>query len=215
MHLKRQESPKGWPLYRKGTKYIVRPNSGIQKGIPVLVVLRDLLKIAQNRKEVKRAIHMKNILINNKPVRDEKNSIFLFDTINIIPLKKSYRLEILNNGKMGVKEIKENESNYKIVKVTNKKMLRGKKMQLNMSDGRNFLSDIGCETNDSVLINFNDKKIEKCIPLKEDTEVFIFAGKHAGRKGNLIKIDKNKKMAEVNIDKKHVNVLIKQLMAIK
>ncbi|MFH1311244.1 MAG: hypothetical protein ABIH65_02455 [Nanoarchaeota archaeon] len=215
MHLKRQESPKSWPIYRKGTKYIVRPNSGIQKGIPILIVLRNLLKLAQNRKEVKRAIHLKNIFVNNKPVRDEKNSIFLFDTLKIIPLKKSYRLEILNNGKIGMKEIKEDESNYKIIKVVNKKMLKGKKMQLNMDDGRNLFSDIECKINDSVIINFNEKKIEKCIPLKEDTEVFIFAGKHAGSKGNLIKIDKNKKMAEVNIDKKHVNVLIKQLMAIK
>ncbi len=215
MHLKRQESPKSWPIYRKGTKYIVRPSFGIQKGIPILIVLRDLLKLAQNRKEVKRAIHMKNILVDNKPVKNEKNSIFLFDIIKIIPLKKNYRLEILDNGKIGMKEIKENESNYKIIKVINKKMLKGKKIQLNMSDGRNLFSDIKCKINDSVLINFTEKKIEKCIPLKEGTKVFIFAGKHAGRKGSIIKLDENKKMAEINIDKKPINILIKQLIAVE
>lgn len=215
MHLKRQESPKSWPIYRKGTKYIVRPISGIQNGVPLLLVLRDLLKIAKNRKEVKRAIHMKNIMVNNKPVRDEKNSLFLFDTLSIIPLKKNYRLEILNNGKIGVSEIKESEANHKIVKVINKKMLRGKRMQLNMSDGRNFLSNIECNTNDSVLVNFKEKKIEKCIPLKEKAEVFVFAGKHAGKRGRANKIDEIKKMAEVSIDEKPVNILIKQLIAIK
>lgn len=215
MHLKRQESPKSWPIYRKGTKYIVRPNSGGSKGTPVLIVLRDLLKLARNRKEVKRAIHLKNILVNNKLVRDEKNSLFLFDTIKIIPLKKSYRLEIINNGKIGIKEIKEDECNYKIAKVVNKKILRGKKIQLNMDDGRNLLSNIKCNVNDSVVINLNEKKIEKCIFLKENVEVFIFAGKHAGKRGNLIKMNKDQKMAEVNIDKKPVNILIKQLMAIE
>mgnify|MGYP001570323202 FL=1 len=215
MHLKRQESPKSWPIYRKGTKYIVRPLSGIRNGVPLLLVLRDLLKIAKNRKEVKRAIHMKNIMVNNKPVRDEKNSLFLFDTLSIIPLKKNYKLEILNNGKIGVNEIKESEANHKIVKVVNKKMLRGKKMQLNMSDGRNFLSNIECNTNDSVLVNFKEKKIEKCIPLKEKAEVFVFAGKHAGKRGKVNKIDEINKMTEVSIDEKPVNILIKQLIALK
>ena len=54
MHLKRQFVPKKWPIYRKGTKYIVRPNSDINTGLPILVVLRDLLKIVQNKKETKR-----------------------------------------------------------------------------------------------------------------------------------------------------------------
>ena len=62
MHLKRQKVPKSWPITRKGTKYLVRPNSDIHSGIPILIILRDMLKIAQNRREVKRAIHEKNIL---------------------------------------------------------------------------------------------------------------------------------------------------------
>ena len=215
MHLKRQKSPKSWPIYRKGTKYIVRPTSGIQNGVPLLIVLRDLLKIAKNRKEVKRAIHMKNIMVNNIPARDEKNSLFLFDTLSITPLKKSYRLEILDTRKIGLSEIKGSESNYKIVKVVNKKMLKGKKMQLNMSDGRNLLSNVECDTNDSVLINFKEKKIEKCLPLKEKAEVFVFAGKHAGKKGMVNKIDEIKEMAEVSFGEKPVNILIKQLIVIK
>ena len=215
MHLKRSESPKSWPIYRKGTKYIVRPISGIQNGVPLLIVLRDLLKVAKNRKEVKRAIHMKNIIVNNNPAKDEKNSLFLFDTLWIPPLKKSYRLEVLSNRKIGLGEIKESETNHKIVKVVNKKMLRGKKVQLNMSDGRNLLSNVECDTNDSVLINFKEKKIEKCLPLKEKAEIFVFAGKHAGKKGVIDKIDKIKKMAEVSINEKPVSILIKQLIVVK
>ena len=57
MHLKRQKIPKNWPIKRKGTKYLVRPNSNLTKGIPILIILRDMLKVAQNRREVKRIIH--------------------------------------------------------------------------------------------------------------------------------------------------------------
>jgi len=42
MHLKRQQAPKNWPIFRKGTKYVVRPKFDTQKGIPLLIVLRDL-----------------------------------------------------------------------------------------------------------------------------------------------------------------------------
>jgi len=215
MHLKRQKVPKSWPIFRKGTKYIVRPKSDIRKGIPLLVVLRDMLKVIQNRKEAKRIIHMKHILINNKPVIDERKSILLFDTITLIPLKKHYRLELSEKGKFEIEEIKENEADHKIAKITNKKILKGKKTQLNLSDGRNFLSDIKCDVNDSVLINFKEKKIEKCIHLKEKVKVVIFAGKHSGKKGTLKKIDAEKKIAELNTQEDLINVLIKQLMAVE
>lgn len=215
MHLKRQKVPKNWPIYRKGTKYVVRPRVDIKKGIPVLIVLRDMLKIVQNRKEAKRAIHMKYVLLNSKPVIDERTSVLLFDVLTLIPLKKSYRAGLSGNQKIEINEIKEKESNNKIAKIVDKKMLKGKRMQLNLSDGKNFLSNIQCNINDSVLINFKEKKIEKCIPLKENSEAFVFAGKHAGEKGILKKIDIEKKMAELNVNGKPINVLIKQIMVVK
>jgi len=220
MHLKRQKVPRNWPIYRKGTKYVVRGNFNLDKSIPILIVLRDILQIAQNRKEVKRALHEKHVLLNNKIVKDEKNSALLFDTITIIPSKKYYRIEFSNKGKFDVKEIKENETNYKIAKVVDKKILKGKKIQLNLSDGRNFLSDIKCKVNDSVLTNFKDKKIEKCLPFKEKAKVIIFSGKHSGKIGVINKIKTERKMAGLSVkkdskEKEEINVLIKQLMVIE
>ena len=121
MHLKRQEVPKSWLIYRKGTKYVVRPEFDAQRGVPFLIVLRDMLKIVQNRKEAKRAIHLRQVLMNNKQVSDEKNSVTLFDTVTILPSKKHYRMDLLDGGKFSLTEIKEGEANHKIVKLTNKK----------------------------------------------------------------------------------------------
>ena len=215
MHLKRQMAPKSWPIYRKGTKYVVRPKVDIKKGVPVLIVLRDILKVVQNRKEAKRAIHLKNVLLNNKPVNDEKNSILLFDVITLLPLKKSYRLGLSENKKIELNEIEEEKSEYKIAKIISKKILKGKKTQLNLSDGRNFISDLKYNINDSVLINLKEKKIEKHLPLKESSGAFVFAGKHAGKKGIVKKINKEKKRVELKVDEKSINVLIKHLMIIK
>jgi small subunit ribosomal protein S4e len=212
-HLKRHAIPKSWPIQRKGTAFVVQPNQGFSNSLPILIVLRDVLKVAQNRKEVKKMIHMKSILVNGKEIRDEKEGIMLFDTITLVPSKKSYRLIILKNEKFNVEEIKENEAHTKIAKVIDKTMLKGKKIQLNLSDGRNFISNINCKTGDSVLINTKAKKIEKCIPLKENSEAVIFAGKHSGEKGKIENINREQKIVEINNGKEKMNVLIKQVMA--
>ena len=215
MHLKRQKVPKNWPIKRKGTAYIVRPNANLSKGIPILIALRDMLNLAQNRKEVKKAIHAKNLLLNGSPVSDEKNSISLFDILTIVPSNENYRLSLSEKGKFQIEKINAGEETHKVAKVINKKTLKGKKTQLNLSDGRNFLSDVKCNVNDSVLIDLNKKKIEKCLPLKEKGDVLVFAGKHSGKKANINKIDSVRKMAELIFEDKKINVLIKQLMIIK
>jgi len=214
-HLKRQKVPKNWPVQRKGTKFVVRPRFSFEEGLPLLVILRDVLKVAQNRKEVKKAIYSKNILLNNRELKDERTNALLFDTITLVPSKKSYKLGLLKNGRFDLEEIKKGEENQKIAKIVNKRTLKKKKTQLNLSDGRNFISDIKCNINDSVLINFKDKKIEKCLPLKEKEKVIIFAGKHSGATGKVNKIKKERKMAELDIEGKKINVLIKQLMVIE
>jgi len=212
-HLKRQKAPKNWPIHRKGTKYVVRPNFNIEKGIPVLIILRDILKVAQNRKDVKKIINAKQILLNNKLVKDEKNNVLLFDILSIIPTKKFYRMELSDKGKFDIKEINIKDAGKKIAKIINKKIIKGKKVQLNLSDGRNFLSDLKCNVKDSVLINFEKKNIETIIPLKEKAKAIVFEGKHAGEIGIINKI--KDKTAEVKIKNKNVEILIKQLMVIK
>jgi small subunit ribosomal protein S4e len=216
MHLKRQEVPKSWPVYRKGTKYVVRPSSDLKFGVPLLVVLRDLLKIVQNRKEARRIIFLKQILLNNKIPRNEKNSVLLFDTISLIPLKNNYRMDLSEKGKFELKEIIEGELNKKAVKVVNKRVLRGKKVQLNLQDGRNILSDVKCGVNDSVLINFKEKKVEKCLPLKENSKAVVFVGKHSGKRGSINSVDHKKKIVELETkDKEKINVLLKQIIIIE
>ncbi|MEK6840620.1 MAG: 30S ribosomal protein S4e [Nanoarchaeota archaeon] len=216
MHLKRQEVPKRWPVYRKGTKYVVRPDMNLESGVPLIIILRDMLKIVRNRKEARGAIFMKHILVNSRVPKDEKNPVLLFDTISLLPLQKNYRLDLSEGGKFILSEISAEDANKKPVKVVNKKVLRGKKVQINLQDGNNFLSDIKCNTNDSVLIDFKKKKIEKCLPLKESSRAMVFAGKHSGKRGEIKKIDSQKKIVELETHgKEKINVLLKQIMVIE
>jgi len=212
-YLKRQKAPKNWPIERKGTTYVVGSNFNPEKGVPVLIILRDILKIAQNRRDVKKIIHAKQALLNNKPIKDEKNNLLLFDILNVIPTNKFYQMGLSNKGKFKIKEIDKKDSGKKIAKIINKKMIKGKKIQLNLSDGTNFLSDVKCNVKDSVLIDFAKREIETIIPLQEKAKTIVLEGKHAGETGVIHKI--KDKTAEVKIEDKNVEILIKQLMAIK
>lgn len=211
-HLKRQNFPKSWPVPRKGSKFIVKASS---KGIPILVLLRDVLKITRTRKEIKQAIFAKNVLVCGKVIKDERKNIELFDIITLVPSKKNYQLSLSEKGKYELKEIKESEKDKKVSKIINKKILKKKKTQLNLLDGRNYLTDLKCSVNDSVIINLKKNQIEKCLDLKEKAKIFIIGGKHAGKQGIIQKIDKKLKIAEVESDKQKINVLIKQLMVVE
>jgi len=215
MHLKRQKIPKNWPIHRKGTKYIVRPNFNLKKGIPILILLRDMLKVCENRKEVRKAIHSKYILVNDKLVKNEKNSLALLDKLSILPSKKYYKLNLSKFGKFEIEEIREPDTHHKVAKIVDKKILKGKKVQLNLADGKNFLSNLSCKVNDSVVIDFKEGKIKKCLPLKEKSNVLVFAGKHSGKRGIINKIKPERKIAELEIGKEKINVLIKQFMVIE
>ncbi len=211
-HLKRQAIPRTWPIARKGTAYLVNPKSDINDGVPMLIALRDMLKLARNRKEVKKAIQEKKILINNFPAKGDKQGLTLFDKITITPLNKTYSLMLNKLGKYCLEEDK--DPTKKVAKIINKTQLRNKKIQINLNDGNNFLSEEKCKTNDSVIIDWEKKKITKIIPLKEGAKIVIFAGKHTGEFGILKNIDSDKKMVEAEIEGKNIRVLIKQIMAV-
>jgi len=103
----------------------------------------------------------------------------------------------------------------KISKVIDKKMIKGKKIQINLMDGRNVLSNIKVKVNDSVVFSFKDNKIEKILPLEEGVNIVVFAGKHSGEKGVVNTLDYEKKMVEVKLDEKETKVLIKQLIVVE
>ncbi|MBI5803195.1 hypothetical protein HY448_00735 [Candidatus Pacearchaeota archaeon] len=215
MHLKRQEVPKNWPIPRKGTVYVVRPKSKIEKGIPILIILRDILKVTQNRKETKRAIMLRQVLLNQRPIKNDNQNTSLFDIITLVDSKENYRVELTSNGKFTLNKISDNQTMRKIAKVINKKTLKKNKTQLNLSDGNNFLSDVNCKTNDSLVINLKEMKIEKCLSLKEKAYAYVTDGKHAGKKGIINKIDEINKVAELDSKDGKVNVLIRHLMVVE
>jgi len=217
MHTKRAATSKTWPIPRKGTKYVVTPSHNKKAGIPLLIVIRDLLKFVKTKKEFKKIINKGEILVNNKVARKANLSLVLFDVIGFKSANKYYRITISKKRKIDVQEIRPEEAVGKIASVVNKKSIRGKKIQINLSDGRNILVDEkkikDIKIGDSLLINFKDKKIGKHISLRRGAKIFIVKGKHAGSLGNIKEIEG--KRIRVKIGEDEFDIKINELVVVE
>jgi small subunit ribosomal protein S4e len=184
MYTTRSKIPNDWPINRKGTKYVITTSHANRSSIPILFVVRDILKIAKKRKEVKAILMQGQIKVNLRVIKDEGFPIQIDDVINLEKSNKNYRLE-LEKGKLELKEINEKDSTKKIVKIIGKTILPEKKIQLNFRDGQNIITNEKVNVGDSIVLGLKEMKIEKVLPLKEGANIEIIGGKYAGDKGKL------------------------------
>lgn len=206
MHAKRQTMEKSWPLPRKGTKYIVVPSHEHKNGIPITIILRDMMKLAKNRREVQKILAANQIIVNGEKVKKANFSILPFEPFQIG--NKKYELTFSEKGDF---EIGESRSEERILKVVGKKILKGGKIQLNLIYGKNIITTEKINAGSSVVIL--NQKIIRVIPMETEREVIIFSGKHRGKKGAMKNV-KNK-IAVISSGDEEINVPLKSLMVIK
>lgn len=208
--------PKTWPISRKGTKYIAVTRHAKNRGISLLAILRDVLKLVKTRKEVKHFILNGEVKVNNKIRKDELFPVQVFDVVSLEKIKKNYRLNIVNK-KFKLEEVSGKDSGKKIVKISGKKNLDKGVVQMNLEDGQNFITKTSFNVGDSVLLNTTENKIEKVLPLKEKAKVEIISGKHAGEKGTLRSIETLAKSNSyhIKLKDKEVGLPLKTLLVIE
>lgn len=83
-HLKRVAAPRTWPITRKTSKWVVKPTPGAhseERGMPLVVVLRDLLHLADKSKEIKQILHEGQVLVDGRVRKDHRFVVGMFDTV--------------------------------------------------------------------------------------------------------------------------------------
>ncbi len=179
MHVKRQSAMKKLPIPRKGTKYIARALSNVSNSLPVVIAVRDMLHLAHTASEVKKMIIQKMLKINGRVIKDQRESVSLF---NILEAGKSYKLSLLPTGKFTLEEAK--DKSIRLCKVINKKLVKKNSIQLNFHDGSNLISKENIQVGDSVYLD-SAGKIKKHVALEKGKEAMIISGKYIGQKGKI------------------------------
>ena len=186
-HLKRLNAPKSWRIKRKGIKFITRPNPGPHsqdKCMPLNLVLRDMLDYASTTKEVKHILYKKGVLVDGKPRKDIKFPVGFMDVVEIPELKEHYRMLIDNKGYLEMKQIDKKEAALKPYKVIKKTMLKGGKIQLNLSFGTNILvKKDSYSTGDTLMLEMPKLEIKEHIKFEKGAYVLLTSGSHIGDHG--------------------------------
>jgi small subunit ribosomal protein S4e len=217
-HVKRTEMPRTWPVPRKGRglRFIAAANHSQKDGMPLLFVLREMLKIAPTRTEVRRVVLKGEVKVNGTTRKDIGFPIQVFDVVSFEKIRKNYKMEIVN-GKFKLKEVSDAEAEKKIVKISGKKLVGKAKVQMNLEDGQNILIKENFSVGDSVVLNNKKKAVEKILPLKEGANIEIVSGKHAGEKGKLKSVEqfaRDKKFV-IKLKEGEVKLPLKTFMVIE
>lgn len=189
--LKRLLAPEFWGIPKKVRKWTVSPSPGPHKKfecIPLLVIVRDILKLVETGKEAKKVIKMGEIQVDGKPRKDHAYPAGLMDVISIPKLKKYYRIVTSKKG-LKLIEISEEESKLKLLRIRGKRKVKGGKIQLNFHDGKNLLVEENIyKTGDSLLVELPSLKIVKHLKLEKGACGLILKGKNAGKISKVLEV---------------------------
>lgn len=188
--LKRLLIPTFWKVPKKTYKWAVSPRPGPHPkfySIPLQVVVRDVLKLAETGKEARAIIKKGEVLVDGKARKDHAYPAGLFDVISIPRLKQHYRIVPFAKGLKLIK-ISEKESNLKICKIENKTVIKKNRIQLNLNDGKNIFADEKYKIGDSLLLELPSLKIAQHIPLEKGCLGIVSRGINAGKTGEVKEI---------------------------
>ena len=196
--------PTSWHVKRKNVTFTTKPNCGSYRRefvVPIVVLLRDELKVVRTLKEAKYVVNNTEIEINGKIVKDVKFPVGIFD---VVCLKKSgERFVVLLNKYNKISLIPTQENSF-YMRVGGKSILRMGKFQINTENGYNFCVDKKMfdkiKVSDTIEYNFVDKKIEKVIPFKKNSLAYIFSGKFVGNFCKIIDITSYNGLSKKRVD---------------
>jgi small subunit ribosomal protein S4e len=187
-HLKRIASPRGWNINRKENTFVVRPHAGshsLEQGLPLGLVIRDMLKMAKTMSEAKKILHSEEILVDGIRRKDYRFMVGLFDSLAIPSLKKYYRIVLDKKGRISIITITAQDSTQKPCKIVGKTVLPGGKTQFNLFDGKNLIGTHTALVGDTFLLSLPKLEVKRVLSLKKGATVFLSKGKQSGAVGHL------------------------------
>src|SRR3989344_3717495 len=210
---KRFTAPTFWPINVKENKYVVSPTAGPHSRdacMPLAIVLRNLLKHAQNMKETKSILNSGVVKINGIVRKERGFPVGLMDVIDIdgdfhrvVPSKHGLTL-YATNAEDGAAHL---------VKIINKHHIGKKRVQLCLHDGTNILVEKDdYKTSDVLAIEAG--KIKHHVKFDRGVHAVVTAGNNMGLTGKVHSIDRKLKTVVLAAGEKNIIVPIKYVFAV-
>ena len=198
--LKRKPAPAFWPIHRKELPWVVKPQSGshsLQNCVPLTLVLRDMLGVAETRKEGKLILAQGKVLVDGKVRKRDESPVGLMDVISMPDSNKYYRVMPSKHGLI-LAPISKEESTFKLLRVESKSTVNngiqvafhdGSVKLMKVADPKNPV-EVTYETFDILKINYPEKTVTQTLKTKEGNLAVITGGKNIGKTGKIVEIEK-------------------------
>ena len=192
-HLKRYSAPRTWKVSRKVSTWTIRPHPGghkFENSIPLGLLVRDYLEFCRTGREARRLIGQGDVMVDGKVVKDYKRPVGFMDVISAEKLDKHYRVLYDTKGKLTLIEITKKNAQWKLVRVENKRNIKGGQIQLNFHDGRNIVVNRGIyKPGDVLKIDIPDQTVRDHLPMEKGKFAMITSGKHAGQQVTIASVE--------------------------
>ncbi len=176
----------------KSKIFVFRPKPGkhnLKTTVSIGYVIRDLLHLADNKKEVNYIINNRDVIVDKKIVKSKNLPVGFYDIIEFPKIEKYYKVTFKENAEIALIEIKAEEAKYKLCKILSKKVIKKGNIQLKTNDGRTILTTNNAyKTKATIKYDLEDNTIKEYIPLETKKEAFIVGGRHIGKKATIIEI---------------------------
>jgi small subunit ribosomal protein S4e len=183
-HLKRLAAPVVLGIPRKTTVWVARSAPGphpLERSVPLIKVLRDMLKYCDYADEGKKIIGSRKIHVDGKVVTDPKFPVGLMDVVSMPETKEYYRMLLDVRGRLRLVKATKEDAAWKLARIENKCVVPGRKFQLNFHDGRNILIEKSqFKTGDVLKLGLPEQKILAHYELGSGAVAMLIGGQHVG-----------------------------------
>jgi len=192
-HLKRIAAPVTYRIPRKVYKFaprIIPGPHGLEEAVPVAILLRDILNIARNLREVKYILRKGYLKVDGKKIKDYRFPVGLMDVIELVPTREYFRILPSKRYFIDLVKISADEANIKLCQIKRKVMVKGGILQMTGHDGRNFLFSQDDERSalkpgDVIVYDLNQKSVIKYIRFKKGNIAIVTRGAKMGYIGTI------------------------------
>ena len=218
--VKRQLAPTFWAIKRKESRFVLRVKPGPHpkhRAYPLGMVLRDVLKIASTMHEAERILNAGKVKVDGVVRRDSNLAIGLMDVIELAT-GQVYRMVPKDSALLTSVAIEDSEKGVKLVRVTSKTIIKGKKIQYGFHDGKTLISDQKLKVGDTCVIDLPKVQVKNHVAFEKGSTALIITGENAGTVGRIEDVQDGvfslPKRALVSIDGKSVELPVEMVMVV-
>jgi len=222
-HVKRHESPIFWPVHRKEKVWAVKTSAGPHEfkfSIPLIVVLRDVLRKVKTSKEAKMITKQGKVTIDGIARKNERFPVGLMDVVEVQDTEEAFRVIPNQNGRLILHPIKKNETRFKLCRINGITTEKKGFNQLNLHDGRNLSLKEGKSNfslHDVIKLNLEKNEIADHVAFKPGVKAIIIGGRSQGKYGDITGLGSElgkKRTATIRTERGEVRTLIKYFFAV-